>query len=592
MSTDGRARALKHPDDEPDELDRRIDEVLGRAGAIVKVVLAVTAIALFVYFLLIPNWAEWSQYILFGAYLMFQLMFAILFMVVQFVALFWFLGRPRIFWVMPGETGVGFKDYRGNDEVLEIARRVVTLLRGVKGFKDMGGQVHRGMLLIGPPGTGKSYLAQCISTEAGVPFGYLSAPSIMGMFMGMDVLRIVGLYSKARGLAKKYGACILFLDEIDAIGKSRSSAGPGMGMSGMMFGGGAGALNQLLQEMDPIPRDSWKDKLLRKFGLRRAKAEILPVLTMGATNIAEVLDPALLRPGRFDWKITVDAPSRDGRKELLEYYLAKVTCDADMPLERMADITIGYTPVAIKHVINEAVVVAHFAGRDKITYTDFRNAMGTYEWGIKQPIKSMSQEERRRIAYHESGHAIAQAKLLPRERVEKLTIVRHTGATGALGFMAPKPKEEIYTYTKQELLAHMQVSLASRAAEQIFLGIEMTGASHDLQHATQLGGAVIGLYGMNGTFYSNAAFGQWTPDGVQKREIERLLDQQFAKVKSFLDENRDILIAVAELLLEKEDLSGEEVYALIEEVESRRKNGHRAEEIPLPEPARLEANPL
>jgi ATP-dependent Zn protease len=368
---------------------------------------------------------------------------------------------------------------------------------------------------------------------------------------------------------------------------------PGMGMGGMMFGGGSAALNQLLTEMDPIPRDSWKDKLLRRFGIRRKKAENPPVLTMGATNLAEVLDPALVRPGRFDWKITVDLPSRDGRKELLEYYIAKVNHVPDLPMDRLADITIGYTPVAIKHVINEAAVIAHFDERDAITYNDFREAMGTFEWGIKQPLKSMNAEEKRRIAYHEAGHAVAQAKLLPRERIEKLTIVRHVGAmSGALGFAATKPKEEIYTYTKEELLAHMQVSLASRAAEQIFLGIEMTGASHDLQNATGLAGAVIGYYGMNGTFYSNAAFGQWQPDGQQKREIERLLDQQFHKVRAFLDSNRDILIAIAETLLQKEDLAGEEVYEIIENVEKRRMNGHSGEDVPLPEPAHVEANPL
>src|SRR5690242_16443552 len=211
-----------------DQLDGFFAKVAGAWKTMVVLVLIVAGVWLFGGQIL----ANYGQYLLYGAYMLFQLLFAILFMIVQFVALFWFLGRPRTYWIMPGETGVGFKDYKGNPEVLEVARRVVTLMRGVKEFNAMGGDITRGVLLIGPPGTGKSYLAQCISTEAGIPFGYLSAPSIQGMFMGMDVMRVWGLFNKANKLARKYGACILFFDEIDAIGRSRSGMGggiPGMG---------------------------------------------------------------------------------------------------------------------------------------------------------------------------------------------------------------------------------------------------------------------------------------------------------------------------------------------------------------------------
>src|SRR5919198_746387 len=326
-----------------DDLDRRIDRALGRVGALVRTLFIIGVLAFVGLFVLAPHWEEWGQYILFGLYLVFQLFFAIMFMIVQFVALFWFLGKPRIYWVMPGETGVGFKDYKGNPEVLESAKQVVTLVKGVKKFKQMGGQPIRGLLLEGPPGTGKSYLGQCIATEAGVPFGYLSAPSIQGMFWGMDMLRVMTLYGKARKLANKFGACILFIDEIDAIGKSRVSQGPGMGMGGMMFGAGGAALNELLNQMDPLPRDTWKGRLLRKLGMRRKRAEMNPILTMGATNIAEVLDPALLRPGRFDRKITVDLPDADGRREILEYYLAKVKHDLTPYMDRLVGDTINYT---------------------------------------------------------------------------------------------------------------------------------------------------------------------------------------------------------------------------------------------------------
>src|SRR6266540_2164265 len=221
-------------DQEYDALDHQIDTFLGRLGAIFRLLVIATALGLLTYYILMPNLENWLPYILFGAYLIFQLFFAIMFMIIQFAALFWFLGRTRVYWIMPGETGLTFKDYKGNPEILELADRVVTLLRGVKGFKAMGGQVHRGMLLVGPPGTGKSYLAQCIASEAGIPFAYASSPSFMSMFMGISNIKVMMLYSKARKMARKYGACIIFMDEIDAIAQSRSrQAGGGMGGMGM-----------------------------------------------------------------------------------------------------------------------------------------------------------------------------------------------------------------------------------------------------------------------------------------------------------------------------------------------------------------------
>src|SRR5712692_10497658 len=242
-----------NPKTHVEDIEHSIDSFFAQIARRWKMFLTLFIILGLVAFVLLPNLANWAGAIGFVVTILFQLLFAVFFMIVQFAALFWFLWRPRMYWILPGETGVGFKDYRGNPEVLEVASRVVTLLKGVKEFKGMGGQVTRGILLIGPPGTGKSYLGHCISTEAGVPFGYLSAPSIQGMFMGMDAMRVMGLYGKARKLARKYGACILFIDEIDAIARSRGAMGggmPGMGAMGGMFGGGGGAaLNQLLTEM-------------------------------------------------------------------------------------------------------------------------------------------------------------------------------------------------------------------------------------------------------------------------------------------------------------------------------------------------------
>src|SRR5919197_1279961 len=472
-----------------DDLDRKIDRALGRIGALIRTLFIIGVLLFIGLGVLAPHWEEWGQYILFGAYLVFQLFFAILFIIIQFVALFWFLGKPRIYWLMPGETGVGFKDYKGNPEVLESANQVVTLIKGVKKFKLMGGQPIRGLLLEGPPGTGKSYLGQCIATEAGVPFGYLSAPSIMGMFWGMDMLRVMSLYGKGRKLAPKHGACILFIDEIDAIGKARAGQGNAFGMGGMMMGGGAGALNELLNQMDPLPRDSLKDRFLRWFGLRKGRSEQPPVLTIAATNLVSVLDPALLRPGRFDRQLRVSAPSFDGRKEVFEYYLAKVK-HQDLPIDQMVAETVNYSPAQIKHIVNESVVHAVWNNRDAISYEDFRWALETYEWGLRVPVIGMSYADKRRLAYHEAGHAVAAVKLLKRERVARATIeARHD--IGAAALVAFKPIEEIHTETKEELLAHMQISLASRAAEQIFLGEEMSGASGDLANATQIAQVMI-----------------------------------------------------------------------------------------------------
>jgi cell division protease FtsH len=552
-------------------IDQSIDSFLSAVGGLigreVKWVAILGAAAAIFWLFILPIWNDLLPILGTGLALLFQLFFAVMFMIVQFGALFWFLGRGRTYWVKPGETGVGFKDYKGNPEVLESARRIVTLLRGVKDFKEMGGQPLRGLLLVGPPGTGKSYLAQAISTEAGVPFGYASAPSFQNMFMGIGNLRVMMLYGKARGLAKKYGACILFIDEIDALGAARSNQGSSMGMGGMMMGGNNGMLNELLLQMDPPPQDQGRiARILRTFGLRRRKAEMPPVLTIGATNLAEVLDAALLRPGRFDRKISVDLPDAEGRREILDYYLAKVKHEP-LDMDKLVFDTIGYTPVAVKYVINEAVVVAHFEGRHAFNYHDFTMARETHEWGLRQPIKGMSLEEKRRIAYHEAGHAFAQMKLLPRQRLSKVTIIRHGQA---LGLSATKPMEEMYTQTKEEVMADIQTSLASRASEEIFLGTALTGVTSDLEQATRLAGAAIGLFGMNGSLYSYRAFGQMTPDPVLKKEIDKLLKEQYAKVKQLLDTNRGAVVALAEALLVNNELDEDEINAAIAQAEAVR----------------------
>jgi len=573
------------------ELDQKIDSMMHRWPWKLTRGIRRIAIVLFVLWLLlnlIPSAMNFLltqplgpvilQVVTMGAYLF-------VFIGFQFGLMYFFMARTRIYWLKPGETGVSFKDYKGNPEVLEAATRIVTLLKGVKEFKSMGGEVTRGVLLIGPPGTGKSYLAQAISTEAGVPFGYLSAPSLTSVWMGMGNIKVMRLYAKARKLAREYGACILFIDEIDAIGGARSASMASGGVTGMSpennytggrenimmggmggMGGNSGLLNELLLQMDPPPHETGMiKKALRWLGLRRSRAEMPPVLTMGATNMAETLDAALLRPGRFDRKIVIEEPDGDGRREIIEYYLGKVKHEP-MPMDRMISDTIGYTPVAIKFIINEATIHAHFEGRLAITYWDFTYAREMHEWGLRQPIRGMSYEERRRLAYHEAGHAYAMVKLLRKERLTKVTIVRHGGA---LGFAAWKPEEEIHTRTKEELLNRIQIAVASRAAEELFLNIQMNGVTSDLAGATSTAAYMIGAYGMDDSFYSYLAFGMQgmaAPD--VKPRVEAILNEQFRNVKKLLENNKQAVIAIAEALILRNELTDIDVNEILARVEA------------------------
>lgn len=486
----------------------------------------------------------------------------------QFVAIMWFLSRGRMYWISPTETGISFQDYKGNPDVVELARRVVILLRGVKQFKQMGGEVSRGLLLIGPPGTGKSYLAQAIATEAGVPFAYLSAPSLQSMWLGVGSMKVMSLYRRARKQARKWGACIVFIDEIDAVGSARSgSTGGGMGMMGGMFGGGNNLLNELLMQMDPPNIETgWWNKLLRVLGLRVRKAEQPVVFTMAATNLAETLDKALLRPGRFDRKILVSLPDYEGRKEVLKYYLDKVKHDPEINLDRLASDSIGYSPAEIKFVVNEAVVNAHFSGREVATYRDWSAAREFHEWGLRQPVRAMNQEDRRRIAYHEAGHAVAAWLLRPQEPPIKATIIRYTGFLGAV---QSKPLEERVTEVREEILADIQVSLAARAVEKLVLKTEMNGVTSDLQQATRMAGAYVGIWGMAGSLYSNLAFGQMTPDPKQKAQIEKLLEQQFQAVYDLMVQNEAAVHAIAQALLERDELDKDEIEQIMQVHSSR-----------------------
>ncbi len=563
------------------ELDRSIDTGMDQFGRFAKrrwIWLILLSVILWYFFVnMVPTLSAPSP----GTVLtyVFQIGFAVMFIVIQFGALFWFLGRPRLYWVMPGETGVSFDDYKGNPEVLESARRIVLLLRGTEEFKEMGGQAVRGLLLTGDPGTGKSYLAQCMSTEAGVPFAYASAASFQAMFIGMNVLMIKRLYTKARRLAREYGACVVFMDEIDAIGMSRSAgAGRTMGMGGGIFGamggGGMGGLNELLMQMDPPNIETgWFKKILRVLGLYHSRVQNQPVLTVGATNIPQSLDPALLRPGRFDRKIHVAPPTDKYRSEVIEYYLDKVKHDPNISIPTLVARMVEYTPVAIKHVINEAVIIAHFDNRDMVTYKDLVEAQDVHEFGLRQ-LAELTPIERRRLAYHEAGHAVACYYLMDRYFPAFVTIHQHGDLEGAAAFAAWRQKETIVTSNQEDVLARIQVSLASRAAEELFLDVNLNGVTGDFASATELASRYVGLYGMDGTLTSYLPFlgvgaGVTALPKLAER-IEAVLQSQFKAVKHLFQEHREAVMAVAESLIERDELVAEEIKQLIDEADAKR----------------------
>src|SRR5256712_4849211 len=454
------------------------------------------------------------------------LLFYSFMMIVQFGALMWFMSRPRTYTVTPDkpQIGLSFENYRGQPDLLDHAKSLVRILKGVKTFQDRGGEMPQGMLLAGPPGTGKTFLAGVMAAEANLPFIYVDASSITGMFMGMDVFMVISLFRKARGLARKFaapgqpGCCILFLDELDSIGLSRGGMGGGqqqamMGPMGMM-GGRSLALNTMLNQMDSLGKhveDRMKYKVARWLGLIRGPVPPKPVVfVIGATNRPDVLDPALVRAGRLDRKLMVYEPDGEGRKDILQHYLRLKAHDPEIPVDLMVADSIGWTPIDLKTVINEALIVAHDAGREYLTYKDWLTARDARLLGIKQPILSMSTHDRRTSAYHEAGHAIAPHHHSKAERLMKASIIR---MGDALGVVQRSSREERYTRHAREIETDIMVSLASRAVEEVYLGTKMSGAGSDLQTATYLAMSYIGSLGMGPTLLTMPGSGMMTPPG-------------------------------------------------------------------------------
>jgi cell division protease FtsH len=495
--------------------------------------------------------------------------------VIQFVAIYWFLSRSRMYTVLPGAEGVGFDDYRGQPELLEQARQIVTLLRGVKAFENSGGEPLSGLLLEGPPGTGKTWLAKAISTEAGVPFFYVDTSSLQGMFLGTGALKVGQVYGRARKAAKEYGAAVIFLDEVDSVGARGGVSSVGGDSGGGGMGGDMGLLSTLLIEMSGFGQEHgwrarWRNWFYKTILRRKPPAISKRVLTIGATNRMGALDAALLRPGRFDKKIRVDVPDMAGRRDIFAYYLSKMAHDNSMDPAILATETPGYTPADMKYLLNESLRYALFEGRRYITYKDFRLAQPEHEMGLRAPLKHLAPEARKRLAYHEAGHAVAVRMFVPENRIARITIIRQGQAFGHVWHY---PAREAYQglKTKDQHMNRLRVAVAGKAAEIEFCGLEnqTLGVAGDFRNITNL------LYTMvwNGMFRSMGASmitsmawvypGSWvqqdrlTPG--QSEEIEEAYQLILRETREALRNNAHIVEALVAILLEKEELLADEI---------------------------------
>jgi cell division protease FtsH len=506
-----------------------------------------------------------------------QLSFAATYIIFQFGILFWFLSRPRKYTVTPDDQQIGFsfENYRGQPDLLEHAKTTVGILRGVKEFELRGGEMPKGMLLSGRPGTGKTFLAACIANEAKLPFIYIDASSLQGMFVGMTQLMIMKLFRDARGYARKYaepgrrGACILFMDELDSIGQSRGSQQGGMFVGGFM-GGGSMGLNTLLNQMDSLSElveDRWRYKILRWFGLIRGPAKFKPlVFVIGATNRPEVLDQALIRPGRLDRMLVVHEPDADGRRDIIQHYLSQKQHDPEIPMDLLVNDSMGWTPVMIKTIINEALIQAHHGGREFLTYKDWLDAADERALGLKQPIRSWNLTDRREVAYHEAGHAVAARYLRPEHRISKATIIRRGHA---LGYVQQRPREERTSLYARSIETQIMVSLAGHVVEDRFLDKLSTGPSSDLLGATMAAEDYVGALAMGPTkiIVPMKKLDQ-PPIGPVLVAAHELLDQLYEETERLLREKEPAVHHLAKALIERDELIGEELEEVFEEVET------------------------
>ena len=458
------------------------------------------------------------------------------------------IGKSNAKMYMEKQTGVTFQNVAGQDEAKESLQEVVDFLHNPEKYSGIGAKLPKGALLVGPPGTGKTLLAKAVAGEAGVPFFSLSGSAFVEMYVGVGASRVRDLFKQAQQMAP----CIVFIDEIDAIGKTRDTAMGGNDEREQ-------TLNQLLAEMDGFDTNK---------GL----------LVLAATNRPEVLDPALLRPGRFDRRIIVDKPDLKGRVDVLKVHAKDVKMDESVNLEEIALATSGAVGSDLANMINEAAINAVKNGRQVVSQKDLFEAVEVVLVGKEKKDRIMSAEERRIVSYHEVGHALVTALQKNTEPVQKITIVPRT--MGALGYVMQTPEEEKFLNTKKELEAIIVVALGGRAAEEIVFDTVTTGASNDIEQATKIARAMITQYGMSDRFglmglesiqnrYLDGRpvlnCGEATASQIDE-EVMRMLKSSYEEAKRLLSENRDALDRIAAFLIEKETITGKEFMKIFREV--------------------------
>ncbi len=464
------------------------------------------------------------------------------------------MGTSKAKVYMEKQTGVTFKDVAGQDEAKESLQEIIDFLHNPQKYTEIGAKLPKGALLVGSPGTGKTLLAKAVAGEANVPFFSISGSDFEEMFVGVGASRVRSLFQQAA----KVAPCIIFIDEIDAVGHKRESR----------LGYNDQTLNQLLGEFDGF--DSTKG-----------------IVCLAATNRPEILDKALLRPGRFDRRITVDRPNLQGRLDTLKVHTRKIKLAEDVDLKRIAQATAGAVGADLANLVNEAALRAVRLGRKAVNQEDLMVSFETVIAGTEKKNSVLTDTEKRLVAYHEVGHALVSALEKKTEPVSKITIVPHT--EGTLGYTLYLPEEEKYLSTNEELWAQLRSLVGGRAAEQLVFGVKTTGAANDIQRATALAKNMVALYGMSD------ALGLLTPASIQNqylegqayldcsqetaaqvdREARRILDTAYEQTTRILTENRGLLDEIAQFLMTKETITGEELMAFV--------NADRTPQPPRPE---------
>ena len=471
------------------------------------------------------------------------------------------VGKSKAKVYIEKETGVTFKDVAGEEEAKESLVEVVDFLHNPEKYTEIGAKLPKGALLVGPPGTGKTLLAKAVAGEAHVPFFSLAGSDFVEMFVGVGASRVRDLFEEA----KKNAPCIVFIDEIDAIGKSRDSRMGGNDEREQ-------TLNQLLAEMD---------------GFESNQACII----LAATNRPEVLDQALLRPGRFDRRIIVERPDLKGREDILKVHVKNVKLDETVDLAAVALATSGAVGADLANMINEAAIMAVKNGRKAICQKDLFDAMEVVMMGKEKKNKILSEEERKVVSYHEVGHALTSALQKDAEPVQKITIIPRT--SGALGYVLQTPEEEKFLLSKKEILARLVVCMGGREAEEVVFDSVTTGASNDIQQATNLARAMVTQYGMSEKFglmglesresmyLDNGSVLNCSDETASHvdEEVMRILKEAYEEAKRLLTENRECLDQISAFLIEKETITGKEFMEIFHKVRDEANEYHQEELI-------------